>query len=170
MKLKRLLVSCVAVAMTVSLVPAVAFASEAEDSQGQTVIEAAEPETKQTEVVAKLGSETPVSGTCGKNLKYNIDVSTGKMTITGSGAMYNYAANKAPWNDVKAKITSVAISGKLTSIGAYAFKDCTSLTSFYIPGYVTSVGTGAFYGCKNLKKISGGNALKTIGSYAFKNC
>ena len=169
MKLKRLLVSCVAVAMTVSLVPAVVFASESDESGNSTVIEAAEPETKQADAVAKLGSASPASGPCGKNVKYNIDVSTGKMVISGSGAMFNFKANQAPWNDLKDKITSVAFDGKVTSIGTYAFKGCTSLTTVYIHGYIKTIGNGAFYGCTSLKKVTGGKALTSIGSYAFKN-
>jgi hypothetical protein len=35
----------------------------------------------------------------------------------------------------------------LTTIGAYAFKDCKSLKSVTIPMRVTTIGTGAFRGC-----------------------
>ena len=43
------------------------------------------------------------------------------------------------------------INGKsVTSIGKYAFCDCTSLTSVVIPDSVTSIGDDAFYGCTSL--------------------
>ena len=171
MKLKRFLVSCVAVAMTVSLVPAVAFASENDEPENNTaVVDVAE--TKEADVVAKLGgSETPISGKCGKNVTYTITSSTGAMVISGSGTMYNYSSsNKAPWYSLKDKITSVAFSGKVTSIGNYAFWGLTKITSVYIHGYIKTVGEGAFYGCTGLKKVSGGNALTMIKTAAFKNC
>ena len=171
MKLKRFLVSCVAVAMTVSLVPAVAFASEADESENNTaVVDVAE--TKEAEVVAKLGgSETPISGQCGKNVTYTINSSTGAMVISGSGTMYNYSSSKkAPWYSLKDKITSVAFSGKVTSIGNYAFWGLTKITAVYIHGYIKTVGEGAFYGCTSLKKVTGGKSLTMIKTAAFKNC
>ena len=35
----------------------------------------------------------------------------------------------------------------VTSIGDYAFYNCSSLTSITIPEDIESIGTGAFYGC-----------------------
>ena len=40
----------------------------------------------------------------------------------------------------------MTIPGSVTSIGNYAFCDCTSLTSVTIPGSVTSIGYIAFFG------------------------
>ena len=72
MKLKRVLVSLVAVAMTVSLVPAMAFATEVENDDETAIIEVADAKAENP---AKLGSGSmiPTSGTCGKNLKWNVD-------------------------------------------------------------------------------------------------
>ena len=41
----------------------------------------------------------------------------------------------------------------VTSIGSYAFEDCSGLTSVTIPDGVTSIGDYAFYGCSNLAGI-----------------
>ena len=41
----------------------------------------------------------------------------------------------------------------VTSIGAYAFYQCTSLTTIYIPSSVTSIGNYAFSGCTSLSTI-----------------
>ncbi len=48
------------------------------------------------------------------------------------------------------KISSVAISSSVTSIGVYAFSDCSSLTSITIPESVTSIGDYAFSDCSSL--------------------
>ena len=47
-------------------------------------------------------------------------------------------------------ITEAVIPDSVTSIGDYAFYDCTSLTSVTIPDSVTSIGWGAFSCCKSL--------------------
>ena len=45
---------------------------------------------------------------------------------------------------------SVQVGGGVTSIGSYAFSDCTVLYDIILPASVTSIGTNAFNGCKNL--------------------
>ncbi|WP_432651299.1 leucine-rich repeat domain-containing protein [Huintestinicola sp.] len=58
----------------------------------------------------------------------------------------------------------------VTSIGAEAFKDCTSLTSVAIPGGVYSIGVEAFKGCSNLRSITIPGSVTSIGGYAFHSC
>lgn len=56
------------------------------------------------------------------------------------------------------------------SIGAYAFKD-KDITSITIPENVTSIGNYAFQNCTSLTEINfaGNSKLATIGNYAFAN-
>ena len=58
----------------------------------------------------------------------------------------------------------------VTSIGNYAFRDCTSLTSVTIGDGVTSIGSYAFYGCTSLTSITIGNGVTSIGGNAFYGC
>ena len=44
-------------------------------------------------------------------------------------------------------------NSQLTSIGGYAFSDCSSLTSIEIPNSVTSIGGAAFHKCESLTNI-----------------
>ena len=70
----------------------------------------------------------------------------------------------------KSGITSVIIGDCVTTIGIYAFQNCSSLTSIDIPSGVTSIGTYAFQNCSSFTSIDMPNSVTSIDSYAFENC
>ena len=92
-------------------------------------------------------------GSCGANVSYSLDTSTGVMKITGTGAMKNYGSySSVPWYSNKSYIKVVEISDGVTSIGERAFYYCSGLTSVTIPASVTSL-EGAFTSCPSLTKV-----------------
>ena len=99
---------------------------------------------------SEAASET--SGSCGADLAWSYDSSTGVLTVTGSGSMTDFSYSDTRWggNDIK----SVSLPDGLTSIGSSAFYGCTSLTSVTIPDSVTSIGDYAFYECTSLTAIN----------------
>ena len=72
--------------------------------------------------------------------------------------------------EIPASITYKDVAYSVTSIGGYAFDNCTSLTSITIPDSVTSIGTSAFSGCTSLTSISIPNSVTSIGDYTFSDC
>ena len=58
----------------------------------------------------------------------------------------------------------------VTSIGDYAFYDCSGLTSVTIPNSVTSIGNWAFDGCSGLTSVTIPNSVTSIGGYTFSGC
>ena len=58
----------------------------------------------------------------------------------------------------------------LTSIGQYAFLQCSRLTSVKIPENVTSLERSAFAGCSALTAIAIPQSVTSLGAYAFANC
>ena len=86
------------------------------------------------------------SGSCGNNVTWTYVEATQTLTISGSGAMYNYYYD-SPWYSFRKKLKTAVIEEGVTSIGNYAFDNCTGLTSVTIPNSVTSIGNYAFSGC-----------------------
>ncbi len=59
--------------------------------------------------------------------------------------------------------------GSVTSIGDFAFCECSFLKNITIPGSVTKIGYKSFYGC-SFKSVTMQNGVKKIGSCAFEGC
>ena len=105
-------------------------------------------------VKAQGGSSVFYNGSCGTNVKYSLNTSTGVLNITGTGAMTNYSSySSVPWYNNKSYIKVVEISNGVTSIGGSAFSNCYGLTSITIPNSVTSIGNSAFSGCSGLTAV-----------------
>ena len=66
--------------------------------------------------------------------------------------------------------TSYTIPDSVTSIGDWAFAQCTGLTSVTIGNSVTSIGEAAFWLCTSLTSVTIGNSVTSIGSSAFSMC
>ena len=153
---------------------------EFSDSDGNIPTE--EPFTGGLDEEQKVQEETPeeneqdaesataslTSGTCGKNLKWELN--NGTLTISGKGEMQSYMdyGYSAPW--FSSNIRKVVITSGVISIGDYAFKGCSSLTSITIPGSVTSIGGDAFLRCSSLTSITIPGSVTSIGYSAFKGC
>lgn len=122
------------------------------------------------------------SGTCGDNVTWTLDDS-GTLTISGTGAMYDYHVttaaitnenskfdgNLAPWQDHYNIISKIIIQNGVTDIGNCAFYGC-YVSNITIPDSVTTIGKWAFSSCDRLKSITIPNSIATIDDYAFQNC
>ena len=58
----------------------------------------------------------------------------------------------------------------ITTIGAFAFADCTGLTAVSIPDSVTSIESGAFALCTGLTAVSIPDGVTSIWTYVFAEC
>ena len=121
-------------------------------------------------VLPVQAAEIVASGTCGENLTWELD-DEGTLTISGTGNMGNYGgAGHTPWYSNSSAIQTVIIEDGVTSIGNYAFYDCTNLRSVTIPNGVTSISTYAFCECNSLTSVTIPDSVTSIGNYAFYNC
>ena len=112
----------------------------------------------------------PYNGTCGISAIWHFDEETGVLTISGTGAMKDYAsAAKAPWYQHRDKIIKVAIEAGVTSVGEYAFGGYAAVESVELADTVTVLGKYAFQANTKLSDISLSGVSK-IGDYTFDGC
>ena len=110
------------------------------------------------------------SGSCGDNVTWTYVEATQTLTISGSGAMYDYSSTRSPWYNYREMIKKAVIEEGVTSIGNYAFYDCKRLTSVTIGNSVTSIGDDAFFQCSGLTSVTIPNSVTSIGDRAFLGC
>ena len=133
---------------------------------------------------------TDTSGTCGTNCTWTFDTSTGLLTISGSGAMYDYPTFEGCTN-----IKTVVIKNGITYIGYQNFKDCSGIESVSFPASLLTIGHAPFLnctsistidlsgctllestgpglctGCTSLTTVTLPSSIKTIGGHAFEFC
>ncbi|MBR5246614.1 MAG: leucine-rich repeat domain-containing protein [Clostridia bacterium] len=131
------------------------------------------------------------SDVCGKNLIWTLDESTGTLTISGTGDMYDGEFSYPSWNAnlvesviisegvtsigelafcYNTNIKNVSIADSVTDIGDEAFYNCTGLTDIVIGEGVTNIGYRSFYNCTGLTNIVIGTGVTSIGEFAFQKC
>ena len=115
------------------------------------------------------GTPALPGGTCGENLTWALDTDY-ILTISGTGAMDNYAAAAdllpqsavpmttetpaaAPWSEYAALITKVVVQDGVTSIGDNAFAGCETLEEIDIAETVTAIGNSVFTDCEALETV-----------------
>lgn len=98
--------------------------------------------------------------------------------ISGGGGGGSSADTEALKGMITRDITGITIPSGVTTIGMYAFADCTSLKRvnsdidgvFNIPSGVTSISIHAFDGCIRMTSVDIPNSVTSIGNQAFRGC
>ena len=130
-------------------------------------------------------NDPPIGGIDGSltdTMSWNLDLQNNTLTISGTGAMPDFADNASqgelpPWNDYKSSIQVIYLDNGVSEIGEYAFAGCTNLHSVEFTTassayrLLSSIRQYAFYGCSSLNSIDlPGNVNLSIGNGAFAYC
>ncbi len=119
------------------------------------------------------------SGYCGDDVKYSFNKSTKTLTISGTGAMYDFENLTpdvydldaididSPWYSYRDSIKRVIIENGVTAIGEYAFYYSSNLESVFVPDSVKTIGAQICYGCFSLTDFRISDKITKIGEYAF---
>lgn len=121
-----------------------------------------------------------ISGTCGEDAAWELDVSTKTLTISGTGAMEDYyedvdsssivdpkGRESAPWQPYRSLIESIVVEEGITKIGTYAFCECNNLTNVELPATLKTIGDTAFYECRLLMTVEIPENVLSVGHKAF---
>ncbi len=119
-------------------------------------------------------TDIKASGKCGDDAYWNL-YKNGTLKIYGTGAIRDYLYKKnttSPWYSNRKSINRILINKGISSIGNYAFYECTKLESVTIPEGVLQIGANAFESCTNLSSITIPDSVVSIvfGSSAFIGC
>ena len=173
-KSPKLMAVLMAALVSVNSLPVTAFAVEtdvAEQSQAESIMESegvADTEEVSTEE-SQAGEADVNAGVCGEDVIWMLD-DDGVLTISGTGDMADYTLEeKAPWYDRKDDIVSVNIESGVTSIGEYAFYECTNITNIELPEDVAIIEAEAFSDCGSLTSITFDGSAPEFGEDSFSN-
>lgn len=133
-------------------------------------------------VQAEEVDSTAYEGYCGPTAKWKFDKNTGTLTISGSGAIYDYelpdeaAMDREPdedyychrpWDDIQKWVKEIKIGNKITYVGELAFAGCGNVKTITIGKKVTEINQSAFYECYNVTNISILGNVKKMGTDIF---
>ena len=104
------------------------------------------------------------SGTCGadgdgSNLAWSLNTEDSTLIISGNGKMYDYSyysqnyAKLSPWYYHNSFIKYITINNGVTSIGTYAFYQCSRLSSITIHSDLNTINSNAFSNCVSLQYV-----------------
>ncbi len=145
------------------------FLGWATSAAGEVVYQPGDTYTTNESVTLYAVWEIITSGEFGDGLSWSFE--DGVLTVSGEGVIPDFAGeDKVPWELLRTTINEIVIEDKITGIGNYTFKGCTSITDITIPDSVTRIGQYTFDGCSSLKEVVFGSSVRTIGNHAFNNC
>ena len=131
---------------------------------------APDDETPDNGTVEASATGIIAQGTCGDSLSWTLN-EDGLLTVSGTGAMNDYNSTSMPWYSHAGEITALELGTGITSIGQYAFYNCSGLRgNLVIPDSVTSIGGSAFSSCGFDGTLTLSANLTSLGSEAFYNC
>ena len=105
-----------------------------------------------------------------KIIYYNFINDNTELAVTYQGSSYNSYNEYSGIIVIPETVTYQDIIYSVTSIGSFAFSNCSGLTSVTIPNSVTSIGNSAFSSCSGLTSVTIPNSVTSIGSSAFNGC
>ena len=121
---------------------------------------------------ASSSSEAAIiaSGKCGDGISWSLD-ENGVLWLSGEGKMDDYeSADVSPWAKKRGRIVEVNFENGITTVGGYAFRNCSRLQKVTLPSSLQSIKQSAFNHCAELTSIEIPEGTETIDEFTFASC
>ena len=180
---KRFFAGLLTVCLLWSLAPSPVLAQTSLEGQAEEAQEAPATENVQSQETASGEEDTvllasipeDMEGLCGTSLTWTL-TTDGVLTITGSGAMFDYSTSKRPeWYPYEYAIKTLVLSDDITHIGSYAFhqlfQPCNDvyIAEVNLPSKLESIGDYAFADTYKIENIAIPAGVTSVGTCAFQN-
>ena len=109
------------------------------------------------------------SGVCGSSTDWYLN-EAGVLTISGTGEVFDYPHEGAPWYRERALIKRVVIEEGVTVLGDYSIENCENLISITIPESLYGLGFYAISGCSSLAELTIPGEIMQWGNPMIYNC
>ncbi len=149
-------------------------------------------------LVSDVYARDVITGKCGADVTYTVNVKEKKLTLKGRGRLHDYT-ERTPWHRYIDGIEVLEIVGDIEAITGYRFSHLTSLKrieahdskTYYaegnclittdsvlcmgcatsvFPSYIKAIGHEAFYRCASLSSVDIPSFVEEIGAFAFYGC
>ena len=142
-------------------------------THGDPSIEPPKPDTKPL-----IDPDNKYTGYVGDDVRWTYDPATKTLTLTGTGATYNYPSDVPPWygrldKDVAytPELEHVVIGDGITKLGDRLFINSSKLTSVIFPSSLAEIAQKTFMNCTSLVSLDLSAApLATLGGNMFSGC
>ena len=121
-------------------------------------------------VVISSESHNIITGSCGDNVTGELNLDTGILTISGTGAIWNHGDNNGVFSTYKNSIRKICINDGVTRIGDCDFDNYDMLEEVIIAESVVEIGARAFRDCDSLKTIVLPDSVTKIDFECFSGC
>lgn len=180
---KRFFAGLLTVCLLWSLAPSPVLAQTSLEGQAEEAQEAPATENIQSQETVSGEEDTvllasipeDMEGLCGTSLTWTL-TTDGVLTISGSGAMFDYSTSKRPeWYPYKYAIKTLVLSDDITHIGSYAFhqlfQPCNDvyIAEVNLPSKLESIGDYAFADTYKIENIAIPAGVTSVGTCAFQN-
>ncbi len=118
-------------------------------------------------VAMTASAEGVITGKCGEDAYWSFDESTGRVVISGTGAVsYDYSTSPEDLYFYHDKIETLTVEEGITELAYDSFQNCPNLINLTLPESLRIIGSQAFMNSYDLE-INIPAGVEEIGNYAF---
>ena len=115
--------------------------------------------------------EPDISGKCGDNVTWGFVERSGKLTLSGTGATWDYRdGGPDDWDSFRKRIRVIEVKPGVTDLGVSLFDCCTNAEQVILHEGLKTIGMFTFWQCRSLTELVIPESVTYIESAAIRDC